>query len=458
MKIIICGAGQVGSQIARHLSRENNDVTIVDQDGGLVRRVTDSFDVNGVVGFASHPDVLERAGAEDADMIIAATFADEVNMVACQVAHSVFSVPQKIARIRAQSYLTPKWADLFRRDHMPIDVIISPELEVAKVAMRRLANPEAFDIENFLDGKVRLVGTRIDDDCPVINTPLRQLSELFSTLKAIVVAYRRDGALHVATPEDQVLAGDDIYFIAAAEDVTRTLSLFGRESRRSGRVVIVGAGNVGLQVARMLEASPDRPRVKMIERARAKAEAAAELLERTIVLLGDGLDPVLLEEANIRDADAILSLTEDDKTNVLAAARGKRAGCKVAIALSNDPSYAELSEDLGVDALLVPRSTTVSSILRHVRRGRVRAVYAVGDAEGEVIEAQVLATSPIAGKALRAAGFPENALVGAVLGKDGVKMPSGDLVIQEGDRVVVFARRDVVREVEQLFRVSVDFF
>ncbi len=458
MKIIICGAGQVGSQIARHLSRENNDVTIVDQDGGLVRRVTDAFDVNGVVGFASHPDVLERAGAEDADMIIAATFADEVNMVACQVAHSVFSVPQKIARIRAQSYLTPKWADLFRRDHMPIDVIISPELEVAKVAMRRLANPEAFDIENFLDGKVRLVGTHLNEDCPVINTPLRQLSELFSTLKAIVVAYRRDGALHVASPQDQLLAGDDIYFIAAAEDATRTLSLFGRESRRTGRVVIVGAGNVGLQVARMLEASPERPRVKMIERGRAKAEAAAELLERTIVLLGDGLDPVLLEEANIRDADAILSLTEDDKTNLLAAARGKRAGCRVAIALSNDPSYAELSESLGVDALLVPRSTTVSSILRHVRRGRVRAVYAVGDAEGEVIEAQVLATSPIAGKALRAAGFPENALVGAVLGREGLKMPTGDLVIQEGDRVVVFARRDVVREVEQLFRVSVDFF
>ncbi|SFI68211.1 Trk system potassium transporter TrkA [Albimonas pacifica] len=458
MKIIICGAGQVGSQIARHLSREANDVTIVDQDAGLVRRVTDSFDVNGIVGFASHPDVLERAGAEDADMLIAATFADEVNMVACQVAHSVFSVPQKIARIRAQSYLQNRWADLFRRDHMPIDVVISPELEVARVAMRRLQNPEAFDIENFLDGKVRLVGTRLLPDCPVLNTPLRQLSELFSTLKAIVVAYRREGQLHVASPQDSLLEGDDVYFVAAAEDVTRTLSLFGRESRKVSRVVIVGAGNVGLQVARMLEKHAERPRVKMIDRDRARAERAAEELERTIVLLGDGLDPVLLEEANVRDADAILSLTYDDKTNLLAAARGKKAGCRTAIALSNDPSYAELSDSLGVDALLVPRSTTVSSILRHVRRGRVRAVYAVGDAEAEVIEAQVLATSPIAGKPLRSAGFPESAIVGAVLTRDGVKMPTGDLVIQEHDRVVVFARRDVVREVEQLFRVSVDFF
>ncbi|MGM0584071.1 MAG: Trk system potassium transporter TrkA [Pseudomonadota bacterium] len=458
MKIIICGAGQVGSQIARHLSGEANDITIVDQDPGLIRRVTDSFDVNGVVGFASHPDVLERAGAEDADMIIAATFADEVNMVACQVAHSVFSVPQKIARIRAQSYLESRWADLFRREHMPIDVIISPELEVARVAMRRLSSPEAFDIENFLDEQVRLVGTRLGEDCPVINTPLRQLSELFSTLKAIVVAFRREGVLHVASPGDQLMPRDDVYFIAAREDVQRTLHLFGRESPAPERVVIVGAGNVGLSVARMLEARAGRPRVKMIEADRTKAERAAEALERTIVLMGDGLDPALLEEANIRDADAILCLTNDDKTNLLAAARGKALGCRVAIALSNDPSFGQLISRLGIDALLTPRATTVSSILRHVRRGRVRAVYSVGDAEAEVIEAQVLATSPIAGKPLRQAGFPENSLVGAVLGRRGVMMPSGDLVVEEGDRVVVFARRDVVREVEQLFRVSVDFF
>lgn len=458
MKIIICGAGQVGSQIARHLSAENNDVTIIDQDPALVRRVTEGYDVNGVTGFASHPDVLERAGAHDADMLIAATFADEVNMVACQVAHSVFSVPQKIARIRAQSYLEPAWSDLFRRDHMPIDVIISPELEVARVAMRRLASPEAFDGEAFLDGKVQLVGLHLTDECPVLNTPLRQLSELFSTLRAIVVAYRRDGVLHVAAAEDQLFAGDDVYLVSLREDLSRAISLFGRESKPASRVVIVGAGNVGLSVAKLLEADPSRPRVKMVERGRARAERAAEELDRTIVLLGDGLDPVLLDEANIQNADAILALTDDDKTNLLSAARGKGAGCRVAIALTNDPSYGELGERLGLDALIVPRATTVSSILRHVRRGKVRAVYTVGDNEAEVIEAQVLATSPIAGKPLRDANFPEQAVVGAIWGINGVKMPRGDLVIEEGDRVVVFARRDVVRQVEQLFRVSVDFF
>jgi trk system potassium uptake protein TrkA len=196
----------------------------------------------------------------------------------------------------------------------------------------------------------------------------------------------------------------------------------------------------------------------MIERDRRKAERAAETLDRTIVLLGDGLDAALLDEANISDADAILALTDDDKTNLLSAARGKSAGCRVAIALTNDPSFSELGDSLGLDALIVPRATTVSSILRHVRRGKVRAVYTVGDNEAEVIEAQVLATSPIAGRPLRDAGFPEQAVVGAVLGARGVKMPRGDLVIEEGDRVVVFARRDVVRQVEQLFRVSVAFF
>ncbi|SET02357.1 Trk system potassium transporter TrkA [Oceanicella actignis] len=458
MKIIICGAGQVGSQIARHLAGERNDVTIVDQDPGLVRRVTEAYDVSGVTGFASHPDVLERAGAADAEMLIAATFSDEVNMVACQIAHSVFSVSQKIARIRAQSYLAPEWSDLFRRDHMPIDVVISPELEVARVAMRRLLEPEAFDSADFLDGHARLVGLRLDENCPLLNTPLRQLTELFSTLRAIVAAYRRDGRLHVAEPEDQLYAGDEIYFVAAAEDVRRAIGLFGREAPRAGRVTVIGAGSVGLSVARMIENDPSHLRVKMIERDRARAERAAETLERTIVLMGDGLDPELQAEAGVGEGAAVLALTDDDKTNLLAAARGKRAGCATAIALSNDASYSELAEPLGIDAMIVPRATTVSSILRHVRRGRVRQVYSVGDQEAEAIEAVVLSTSPIAGKPLRAAGIPSGAIVCAVMGRDGLRMPRGDLVIEEGDRVLVFALSERLREVEQLFRVSAEYF
>ena len=458
MKILVCGAGRVGGQIARRLSEDGSDVTVIDTDPGLVRQVTDAYDVGGVAGHASHPDVLERAGAADADMLIAATHLDEVNMMACQVAHSVFSVPRKIARVRAQSYLEPRWSDLFRRDHMPIDVIISPETEVARVALARLGSTAAFETHGFLEGRAQLIGVSLDENCPVLNTPLKQLTELFSTLLAIVVAIRREGKLIVPEPDDQLYAGDDIYFLAAENDVGRALGIFGRESRPARRVVVIGAGNVGLAVAKLLESDPAGLRAKLIEADRRRAEAAADELTRTVVLNGDALDPSLLEEAGISDADAVLALTNDDKANLLSCALSKQAGCPLAIALTNDAVFSRLSPALGVDAYINPRATTVSTILRHVRRGRIRAVYSIGEGEGEAIEAQVLATSPIAGKRLRDAGFPAGSIVGAVLGRDGVKRPSGDLVIGEGDVLVVFAMRDAVARVEQLFRVSVDFF
>ena len=227
MKVIICGAGQVGWQIARHLSGEKNDVTVVDNNPELVRRATDTLDVQGISGFASYPDILERAGARDADMIIAATHSDEVNMVTCQVAHSVFGIRRKIARLRAQSYLDAIYSDLYRRDHLPIDVVISPEKEVAEAALQRLAAPAAFDTESFLEGRAQLLGITIEDDCPVINTPLRQLTDLFSTLRAIVVGIRRDGVLFAPAAGDQIFAGDDCYIFTDTEDMTRTLEIFG---------------------------------------------------------------------------------------------------------------------------------------------------------------------------------------------------------------------------------------
>ena len=458
MKLIVCGAGQVGSQIARHLSDEGNSVTVIDTNPNLVRQVTDALDVSGVVGFASHPDVLSRAGAPDAEMLIAATSSDEVNMVACQVAHSVFEVPVKIARVRAEGYLEAEWSDLFRREHMPIDVIISPETEIAKVTMRRLAATAAFDIEPFLDGKVEFVGLNIQEDCPIINTPLRQLTELFSTLRCIVVAIRRDGKLWAASPDDQIFAHDEVYFVAAHEDVQRAFGIFGRENLVAERIVLVGAGNIGLRVARQIEESSNL-RAKIVELDRARAEYAADQLERTIVLNGDVLDAEILDEAGVGDSDALVALTDDDRVNLLSCALAHEAGCPIGIALSKDPIFNRIAEPLGVDALINPRATTVSSILRHVRRGKVRAVYSVGGGEAEVIEAQVMATSPIAGKRIRDIDFPSGSLVGAVLGADGtVRMPTGDLVVRVNDVMVVFAVRSAVRQVEQMFRVSMDFF
>ncbi|MEM1074502.1 MAG: Trk system potassium transporter TrkA [Pseudomonadota bacterium] len=458
MKVIICGAGQVGWQIARHLSGERNDVTVVDSNPDLVRRATDTLDVQGIAGFASYPDVLDRAGARDAEMVIAATYSDEVNMVTCQVAHSVFGVNRKIARLRSQSYLDAIYSDLYRRDHMPIDVVISPEREVAAAALQRLSAPAAFDTEVFMDGKAQLLGISLEEECPVVNTPLRQLTDLFSTLRATVVAVRREGTLFAPEAGDQLFVGDDCYVFCHVEDVPRTMEIFGKTQTKQERVVIVGGGNVGLSVAQAMEKRAARVRSKVIEKERYCAERAAEALERTIVLNGDGLDAGLLSEAGIARADAMLSVTDDDKTNMLACVRAKSEGCPFTIALINDPTLVPMMGPLGIDAYINPRATTVSSILRHIRHGRVRAVYSIGDAEAEVIEAEVLSTSTLAGRQISEIEFPEGVLVGGIRKGDEMIRPLGGTRIDEGDVVALFALSKDVREVERLMQVSIDFF
>ncbi len=458
MKVIICGAGQVGWQIARHLSGERNDVTVVDNNPDLVRRATDTLDVQGIAGFASYPDVLARAGARDAEMVIAATHSDEVNMVTCQVAHSVFGVNRKIARLRSQSYLEAIYSDLYRRDHMPIDVVISPEREVAAAALQRLSAPAAFDTEVFMDGQAQLLGISIEEECPVVNTPLRQLTDLFSTLRATVVGVRRDGRLFAPEANDQLFVEDDCYVFCHVDDIARTMEIFGKTQGKQERVVLVGGGNVGLAVAQALESKAKRVRTKIIEKNRRCAELAAEALERTIVLNGDGLDAALLAEAGISRADAMLSVTDDDKTNMLACVRAKAEGCPYVISLINDPTLVPLMGPLGIDAYINPRATTVSSILRHIRHGRVRAVYSIGDAEAEVIEAEVLSTSPLAGSRIADVEFPEGVLVGAVRKGDDVIRPMGSTRIDEGDVVAIFSLAEDVPEVERLMQVSIDFF
>ncbi|WP_069299983.1 Trk system potassium transporter TrkA [Neptunicoccus sediminis] len=458
MKVIVCGAGQVGWQIARHLAAENNEVTIVDNNPALVNQATDSLDVSGIAGFASYPDVLRRAGARDADMIIAATHSDEVNMVTCQVAHSVFSVPRKIARLRAQSYLDVIYTDLYQRDHLPIDVVISPEKEVAAAALRQLAAPSTFDSEPFLMGQVEMLGITLDEDCAVVNTPLRQLSELFSTLRALVCGVRRDNRLFTATPEDQLFVGDQIYLFTHKDDVGRALEIFGKTTKKRERVIIIGGGNVGLAVASELEKRSDRVRAKVIEKSRPVAERAAEALERTIVLHGDGLDMDMLMEANLDKADALLAVTDDDKTNLLTATRAKAEGCPQVVALVNDNGLAPLMRPLNIDAFIHPRATTVSSILRHIRHGRVRQVYSIGDAEAEVIEAQVMSTSPISGSAIRDINIPEGAIIAAVKKGEKVLRPEGDTRIEDGDIVVIFSLARHIEDVERLLQVRIDFF
>ena len=458
MKVIVCGAGQVGYSIARQLSGEHNDVTVIDQSPDMVKRINDNLDVHGLVGFASEPDVLEAAGAADADMIIAVTFADEVNMVACQVAHSLFNVPTKIARVRAQSYLRPIWRDLFSRDHMPIDVIISPEMEVARSAKRRLEVPGAFDMIPFGDDKLRLIGVRLSDNCSIINAPLRQLTELFPDLNIVVVGIDRIGQMLVPTADDQMLLGDEIFFIAEKRHVSRALSLFGHEEKEARRVIIVGGGNIGLFLAESLERENPSVRVKLVELNRERAEYVAERLERTVVINGDALDSEILIEANAANTETVVAVADDDEVNILASLLAKRFGCQRAVTLINNSGYGPLLASLGIDAVVNPRASTVSTILQHVRRGRIRAVHSLRDGMAEVIEAEALETSPLVGVPLREVKLPAGMIIGGVLRGETVVIPRGDTIIQVKDRVVIFALADVVKKVEKMFSVRLDFF
>ena len=458
MRIVICGAGQVGYGIAERLAAEQNDVSVVDAQARLVNLVRDSLDVRGVVGHGSHPDVLAEAGIDQADMLIAVTLSDEVNMVACQVAHSLFNVPTKIARIRAQSYLAPHWQDLFRRDNMPIDVIISPEIEVGETVLRRLALPGAVETVTFADDEVVVLGIDCTADCPIVDTPLRQLTELFPDLGAVVVGILRRARRFVPRSEDAILVGDLAYVVAKRDQVKRTLAIFGHEEPEATRIVIAGGGNIGFFVAQSLEARFPNARVKLIEENRDRAVAVSEALHRTVILNGSALDQVMLREADVQDADSLVALTNDDETNILSAVMAKNLGCKRNLCLINSTSYPAFTHALGIDAYVNPRAVTVSRILRHVRRGRIRSVQSLQNGAAELIEAEALQTSPLVGRPLRDLDLPDGVRIGAIYRKRAVIVPSGETQILAGDRVVIFAVAERVRLVEQMFRVSLEFF
>ena len=458
MKVIVCGAGQVGFNIAHYLAEEGNDVTVIDQRPELVRKISDSLDVQAILGYASHPSVLEQAGAADADMIIAVTAADEVNMVACQVAHSLFRLPTKIARIRNQAYLQPIWANLYSREHLPIDVIISPEIEVARAIARRLQVPGALDVSPLAGDKVRLIGVRCTEDTPLVNTPLRQLTVLFPDLNIVITGIIRDGKPLVPSAEDQMLAGDEVYFVVDSKHTDRAMAAFGQEGQEARRVLILGGGNIGLFLAQELEEKHASFSAKVIELNRDRAEFVAKALNRTVVLNGDVLDPEILLEASIGAAETAVAITNDDETNIISALLAKRYGCRSAMALINKTSYSGLFPTLGVDVVINPRMITVSTILQHVRRGRIHSVHSLHEGFGELIEADAMETSSLVGRPLREVKLPNGVLIGALVRDGTVISPRGSTVVQAGDRVILFASSQSLKKVEKMFSVRLEYF
>ena len=458
MKVIICGAGQVGYGIAERLSQEDNDVSVIDTSASLINAITETLDVRGYVGHGAHPDVLAKAGAEQADMIIAVTLYDEVNIVACEVAHALFNVPTKIARIRAQAYLQPEYADLFSRQNMSIDVTISPEIEVGKMVLRRISFPGATDIVRFAEDSIAMVAIECMEDCPVLNTPLHQLSQLFPDLMATVVGIFRDGHLTVAHSGDQLHAGDLAYVICQREHVRRTLGLFDHEEQEARRIIIAGGGNIGHFVARTIEEHQPKTRLKIIETDREKAVSVSEQLRNTVVLHGSALDQNILLQADVQDADLMVTLTNSDQINILGAVMAKSLGCKSNLVLINSSSLNNVTKSLGIDAQINPRAVTISRVLQHVRKGRIRSVYAVQQGSAEVIEAEALETSPLVGRPFRDLELPDGIRIGAIYRDGAVIRPSGDTKIKAKDRVVLFSTAEAVKNVEQMFRVSIQYF
>lgn len=459
MKVIICGGGQVGYNLARYLDTQRNDVTLIDLRPELVEKAVNALDVKGLVGFASYPSVLERAGAADTDLLIAVTQVDEVNMIACQVAHSLFNVPTKIARVRGQEYLQSSEAKLFGSEDLPVDQVIAPEREVALAIERVLAVPGVFAADSFFGGEAMMLGAICREEAVILGQPLRQLSDLFAELAMTILLVNRSGKRLAVNELESLEVGDSIYFVVPTEKIDRALALLGHgESGAKRRVLIVGGGNIGTQLAQSLEANQPQMRNKLIEFDRERAERVATQLSRTVVLHGDALDGDILKEANVAGVESVVAVTNDDEVNILVCLLARQAGAQRTIAIVNSPTYVGLVEKIGIDAAVDPRAITVSSILQHVRQGRVRAARSLGDGIGELMEMEALDTSSIVGESLREIKMPKGARVAGTL-RDGVfTRASGDTQILAGDHVLVFSFTETLRQVEKLFAVQVDYF
>lgn len=449
MRIVICGAGLVGSAIASHLAAEQNDVTVIDADNEKIQRVAEHADVRGVVGVASHPDVLAEAGLRDAQLLIAVTESDEVNMVATQVAHTIFHTPTRIARIRSWAYLNPEFRDLYGSDHMPIDHIISPEEEVSSAVERQLRLPGAFDVKDMADGKVQLIGVLAKSNCPVISTPLRHLTSLFPELTMTIVAIVRGTSVIVPRDgRDELQVGDKVYFVCDAEHTQRAMAAFGHTETEAASAVIAGGGSIGMLLAEKI--SENNATATIIEIDKAQAHKIATELSSTSVVCGDTLDADILEEAGVATTGTFLSVSNDDEVNMLSALLAKRMGAAHTVALVNNPGFVPLMSTLGIDAVVNPPQITVSSILEHVRRGRIRDVHSVMEDHGEVLEAEIMPSSPLVGQTLRHARIPKGLSFGAIIRKGTVLAVRGDTVIEANDLVILFAKQGRAAKAETL--------
>ncbi len=452
MKVIICGAGRVGHAIASYLADEGNEVTMVDTCPKTIAKINETLDVSGIVGSGAQPDVLDIAGAQTADLLIAATHLDEVNMVACQVAHTIFNVPKKIARIREDNYLEPEWANLFSRDHMPIDVIISPEKEVARAIIERISNPGSFNIISLADDAMKLVSVVCHDDCPIINTPMKQIYTLFPDLKFKIIAIIRGSENIIPNNMEQIFPGDEVYFVVDSGHITRTMAAFGHEEQEARRILIIGGGRIGVRLAQELHKESPDITVRMIENNANQAKVISEILPNALIIHGDALTREILEEANIGYTEACVAVTEYDESNILASLLAREYGCPQTISLLSNTTYTSMASSLGIDAVVNPRSITISTILRHVRHGRISSASTLRDGFAEILEINVPDTATaLLYKSIKSIKLPEDTIFGALIRDNEVIVAHDDTTILPNDRVVILTAHNQIKKIEELF-------
>tara|TARA_B100001057_G_scaffold84343_1_gene80206 strand:+ start:103 stop:1488 length:1386 start_codon:yes stop_codon:yes gene_type:complete len=461
MNIIICGAGRVGFTIAKLLSDQGHSITVIDQSSEDIQKINDSLDVKAIVGKGTYPSILEKANPTEADMIIAVTRNDEINMLICQIAYSIFNIQKKIARIRSQDYLNPKFTRVYNKENLPIDVIISPEIEIAKSIKRKLEAPGALDSVPFSENNIRLLEILIKDNCKLINIKLNELTNKFPKLDANIIAIIRKDKTFIPKKTDQIECNDKIYVIINSNQMEETLNAFGHEEKISKKILIIGGGNIGYNLAKNLEESLESVRVKIVEKDKERAEYLANNLNNTIIINGNGLDEETLEEANLGEAETVLALTNDDEDNLMVsvlvekfAKDQKDVDDKRTMALINKPNYSLLQSSLKIDDIIDPRMNTVSSILKHIHKGSIENAYTISNGEYEVIEAEIIETSELINKEIKNANLPEEIRIGAILREKKVIIPRSDFVFQKNDSVVFIAKNDSIPTVENIFRLS----
>lgn len=456
MKIIILGAGQVGSSLASELSSEANDITVIDTDAVRLRDLSDRLDIRTVVGRGSFPTVLRHAGADDADMLIAVTSSDETNMIACQVAYTLFRTPMKIARIRESAYLTR--GGLFHNDAVPIDVLISPEQAVTTYIKRLIENPGALQVLDFAEGKVQLVAVRAYYGGPLVGQELRFLRQHMPGIETRVAAiFRRDRPI-IPKGDTVIEADDEVFFVAATPDIRAVMSELRRLDRNNKRVLIAGGGNIG---ERLAEAMETRYQVKIIEKNKARADYLAQNLDRTIVLHGSASDKELLIEENIEEVDIFCAVTNDDEANIMSSMLAKRMGARKVMALINNPAYVDLVQGGEIDIAISPSQATIGTLLTHVRRGDIVNVHSLRRGAAEAIEAVAHGdskSSKVVGRAVGEINLPPGTTIGAIVRSDEVLIARDATVIESEDHVIMFViDKKHIRDVERLFQVGLTF-